>query len=143
VRTRSLEAFEHQHVPFEVLVERLNPARSLTHHPLIQVLLAWQNFAGNTDPATGLVLEDLDVTSLPLDTHSARMDIAFSLGERFTDTGQPAGLTGAVEYRTDIFDTTTINTLIHRLQRILVAITTDPEQPLSSVDLLDESEHTR
>ncbi|PSR69464.1 non-ribosomal peptide synthetase, partial [Nocardia sp. MDA0666] len=143
VRTRSLEAFEHQHVPFEVLVERLNPARSLTHHPLIQVLLAWQNFAGNNDPAAGLALEDLDVTSLPLDTHSARMDIAFSLGERFTDTGEPAGLTGAVEFRTDIFDTTTIDTLIHRLERVLMAITTSPEQPLSSVDLLDESEHTR
>ncbi|MGW5520682.1 condensation domain-containing protein, partial [Nocardia africana] len=66
VRTRSLEAFEHQHVPFEVLVERLNPARSLTHHPLIQVLLAWQNFAGNDNPAAGLALDDLQVTSLPL-----------------------------------------------------------------------------
>ncbi|WP_167355059.1 non-ribosomal peptide synthetase [Nocardia africana] len=143
VRTRSLEAFEHQHVPFEVLVERLNPARSLTHHPLIQVLLAWQNFAGNTDPAAGLALEDLEVTSLPLDTHSARMDIAFSLGERFTDTGEPAGLTGAVEFRTDIFDTTTIETLIDRLERVLVAITTTPEQPLSSIDLLDPTEHAR
>ncbi|WP_157104568.1 condensation domain-containing protein, partial [Nocardia kruczakiae] len=143
VRTRSLEAFDHQHVPFEVLVERLNPARSLTHHPLIQVLLAWQNFAGNNDPAAGLALEDLDVTSLPLDTHSARTDIALSLGERFTDTGQPAGLGGAVEFRTDIFDTTTIDTLIQRLERVLAAITTAPDQPLSSVDLLDESEHTR
>ncbi|PPJ04073.1 non-ribosomal peptide synthetase [Nocardia nova] len=143
VRTRSLEAFEHRHVPFEVLVERLNPARSLTHHPLIQVLLAWQNFTGNNDPAAGLALEDLQVTSLPLDTHSARMDIAFSLGERFTDTGDPAGLGGAVEFRTDIFDTTTIETLVDRLERTLNAVTTNPEQPLSSIDLLDETEHTR
>ncbi|MGW5520588.1 amino acid adenylation domain-containing protein, partial [Nocardia africana] len=143
VRTRSLEAFEHQHVPFEVLVERLNPARSLMHHPLIQVLLAWQNFAGNSDPAGDLVLEGLQVTSVPLDTHSARMDIAFSLGERFTDTGQPAGLGGTVEFRTDIFDTTTIETLIDRLERVLVAITTDPGRSLSSVDLLDSTEHTR
>ncbi|WP_255032963.1 condensation domain-containing protein, partial [Mycobacterium marinum] len=89
VRTRSLEAFEHQDVPFEVLVERLNPVRSLTHHPLVQVVLAWQN-----DMSAELVLDGLDVEFAPVHTQTARMDLVFSLGERFTDTGAPAGIGG-------------------------------------------------
>ncbi|WP_167470644.1 condensation domain-containing protein, partial [Mycobacterium innocens] len=75
VRARSLAAFENQDVPFEVLVERLNPARSLTHHPLVQVMLAWQNFAGPDDGSgAGLGLGDLAVTPIPIGTQTARMD---------------------------------------------------------------------
>ncbi len=141
VQARSLAAFEHQDVPFELLVERVNPTRSLTHHPLVQVMLAWQNFAGHDDPATGLALEGLEVTSVPLDTRSARMDLVFSLAERWDGAGEPAGIGGHVEFRTDVFDAHTIEALIGRLQRVLVAMTTNPGRQLSSVDLLDEAEH--
>ena len=143
VRQRSLAAYEHQDVPFEVLVERLNPTRSLTHHPLIQVMLAWQNSPGNNDPAAELALGDLQVTPLPVDTHTARMDLAFSLAEHFTEAGEPAGIGGAVEFRTDVFDAASIEALIERLQRVLVAMTADPTRRVSSMDLLDEGEHAR
>ncbi|MGW4101558.1 non-ribosomal peptide synthase/polyketide synthase, partial [Mycobacterium sp. NPDC004974] len=144
VRTRSLAAFEHQDVPFEVLVERLNPTRSLAHHPLVQVALAWQNLPWqDTGPADGLSLGDLDVTPLPVDTQTARMDLTFSLGERWTSEGAPAGIGGAVEFRTDVFDTDSIETLIARWQRVLAAMTADTTQRLSSLDLLDEAELAR
>ena len=142
VRGRSLAAYEHQDVPFEVLVERLNPTRSLAHHPLIQVVLAWQNWQDN-DPAAGLALGDLEVTPLPVDTRTARMDLTFSLAERWTEAGEAAGIGGAVEFRTDVFDAASIETLIERLERVLVAVTADPTRRLSSIDVLDEAEHAR
>src|SRR5699024_9805571 len=140
VRRRSLAAYEHQDVPFEVLVERLNPARSLNHHPLVQVVLTWQNIRGqDNDPAAGLALGDLEVTPLPVDTRTARMDLTFSLGERWTHAGEPAGIGGAVEFRTDVFDADSIEALIARWQRVLGAMTADPTRRISSVDLVDEA----
>ncbi|WP_156745469.1 non-ribosomal peptide synthetase, partial [Mycobacterium sp. 1165178.9] len=141
VRQRSLAAYEHQDVPFEVLVERLNPARSLNHHPLVQVMLAWQNFAG--DPATGLALGDMLVSTVPTETRTARVDLTFSLAERWTETGAPAGIGGAVEFRTDVFDAESIRTLIERLQRVLEAMTAEPTRRLSSIDLLVPGERAR
>jgi non-ribosomal peptide synthetase component F len=126
VRARSLAAYQHQDVPFEVLVERLNPTRSLTHHPLIQVIVAWQNWQDNT-PAAEMALGDVQLTPLPLATHTARMDLSFSLAERFTEAGEPAGIGGAVEFRTDVFDTTSIEALVERFRRVLMAMTSDTE----------------
>ena len=115
VRQRSLAAYEHQDVPFEVLVDRLNPTRSLAQHPLVQVVLAWQNFGGQaTDPAAVLELGDLEVMPLPIEARTARMDLAFSLSERWTDGGEPAGISGTVEFRTDVFESATIEALIRR-----------------------------
>jgi amino acid adenylation domain-containing protein/thioester reductase-like protein/non-ribosomal peptide synthase protein (TIGR01720 family) len=144
VRDRSLAAYEHQDVPFEVLVERLNPPRSLSHHPLIQVMLAWQNFGNQgDDPAAGLTLGDLHVTPMPLDAHTAKMDLSFSLAERFTETGDPAGIGGSVQFRTDVYDAATIETLVNRLQRVLMSMTQDAAAALSSMDLLDDDERAR
>ncbi|OBJ51342.1 non-ribosomal peptide synthetase, partial [Mycobacterium sp. 1423905.2] len=138
VRQRSLAAYEHQDVPFEVLVDRLNPTRSLTHHPLIQVMLAWQNNARGD-----LVLGDLNVTPIPVDTHTARMDLTFSLAERWTDNGEPAGIGGAVEFRTDVFDPASIEKLIERFWQVLTAVTADPRRRASSIDVLGDDERKR
>ncbi|MGE0783283.1 amino acid adenylation domain-containing protein, partial [Mycolicibacterium sp.] len=143
VRHRSLTAYENQDVPFEVLVERLNPTRSLTHQPLIQVMLAWQNFAGPDNAAAGLSLGDLRVTPMHSDTHTARMDLLFNLADRFTDTGEPDGISGIVEFRTDVYDAATIERLIERFERVLTALTADPTQRLSALDVLDIAEHAR
>ena len=143
VRQRSLAAYEHQDVPFEVLVERLNPTRSLTHHPLVQVMLAWQNWQDNDPPPRSL--GDLQVTPLPVDTHAARMDLAFSLAEHWTEAGEPAGIGGEVEFRTDIFDAASIEVLIERFKRVLARRfdAADPTRRLSSMDLLDDGEQAR
>ena len=141
VRQRSLAAYEHQDVPFEVLVERLNPARSLTHHPLVQVMLAWQNWA-DAD-AAGAMLGDVEVTPLRADTHTARMDLTLSLAERWTEGGEPAGIGGEVEFRTDVFDAASIEVLIERLQRVVLAMTADPARRLSSVDVLGGGERAQ
>ncbi|MGV7936837.1 condensation domain-containing protein, partial [Mycobacterium kansasii] len=144
VRERSLAAYEHQDMPFQVVVERLKPVRSRTHHPLVQVMVAWQNFAGQGDnPASGLVLGDLQVTPIPVDTHTARMDLAFSLAEQFTDAGAPAGIGGAVEFRTDVFDAASIEALLERLAKTIAAMTADPVARLSSIDVLDDAERAR
>ena len=144
VRARGLGAYEHQDVPFEVLVERLNPTRSRAHSPLVQVVLAWNNqpLIGVND-LSGEAVGDLQITPLPIDTESARMDLVFSLAERWTDAGEPVGISGAVEFRSDVFDAASIETLIERWRRVLVVMTTDAARRLSSVDVLDEAEHAR
>ena len=93
--------------------------------------------------AAELALGDLQVTPLPADTRTARMDLTFSLAERWSEAGEPAGIGGAVEFRTDVFDAASIEALIERLQRVLVAMTADPTRRLSSIDVLDAGEHAR
>ncbi|OBK48731.1 hypothetical protein A5656_29400 [Mycobacterium gordonae] len=139
VRRRSLAAYEHQDVPFEVLVDRLNPPRSRTHHPLIQVILNWQN----NDPTVGLVAGDLQISPIPVDTHTARMDLAFFLIDRVADSGELGGIGGRVEYRTDVFEAATIEALVARLQTVLTVVNTHPGRRLSALELLDDREHAR
>ena len=71
------------------------------------------------------------------------MDLTFFLAERWSQAGEPAGIGGEVEFRTDVFDAASIEVLVGRLERVLVAMTADPGLRLSSLDLLDAGEHAR
>nr|WP_265339547.1 amino acid adenylation domain-containing protein [Mycobacterium marinum] len=144
IRDRSLTAFEHQHVPFELLVEHLQPTRSRTHHPLIQVMLAFQNHPWTQHDTTGaeMRLGEASISPYPVATHTARMDLVISLTEHPTTPNTAPTLTGTIEYRTDVYNPTTINTLATRLHHTLHAFTTHPDQPLHHLDLLTDTEHT-
>ncbi|CAM4081186.1 non-ribosomal peptide synthetase [Mycobacterium basiliense] len=141
VQERSLAAYEHQDVPFEALVERINPTPSLTHHPLVQVVVSWQNyFVWRSDDPAGLALGDLQVAPVPVDTGVARVDLAFFLAEYWTDAGEHAGIGGRVEFRTDVFDRDSVEALIERMRRVLAAMCADAGRRLSAMDVFDEAE---
>ncbi|MGY5311787.1 amino acid adenylation domain-containing protein, partial [Nocardia gipuzkoensis] len=136
LRERSLDAYAHQDLPFERLVEILNPPRSMSHHPVFQVVLGWNNTAAGEFTAAGL-----EVRPVFVGTGTSRMDLTFSLTEHRSASGRgDSGIVGAAEFRTDVFDRVTIETLVSRWQRILEAVVADPDRRVGSIDLLDDTE---
>ncbi|MFE2067200.1 non-ribosomal peptide synthase/polyketide synthase [Streptomyces sp. NPDC059467] len=138
VRETALSAYAHQDVPFEHLVEVLNPSRSLSHHPLFQTILAVQNA-----PMGRFSLPGLDVETYAVATGTAKFDLGVSLVEQFGPDGSPAGIVGAVEYATDLFDRSTVAALARRWTRLLEAVTADPDRSIGRVELLDADERHR
>ncbi|MEU2396021.1 amino acid adenylation domain-containing protein [Streptomyces sp. NPDC007369] len=135
VRQKALTAYDHQDVPFEYLVEVVNPARSLAHHPLFQIMLGLHNA-----PRGDFDLPGLDVASYPVAVVTAKFDLGVSLAERFGPDGSPAGIVGAVEYATDLFDRSTVETFFARWTRLLAAVAAAPDQPIGGIDLLSDAE---
>ncbi|WP_268241612.1 non-ribosomal peptide synthetase, partial [Sphaerisporangium melleum] len=133
VRETALGAYANQDVPFEYLVEVLNPARSAAHHPLFQVLLVVQN-----SPDDALRLKDLELSPIVVPTGTARFDLMFSITH--SSDGARSGLTVGVEYSTDLFDRATVETLVERLRRLLVAAVADPGRRLGALEVLDPVE---
>ncbi|MFF5500202.1 amino acid adenylation domain-containing protein, partial [Streptomyces aquilus] len=135
VREADLSAYAHQDVPFERLVDELNPERSAARNPLFQVMLALQNV-----PEAQWDLEGLTVEQVPPAMAPARFDLSVGLGERWTESGAPAGLEGGLLYAADLFDEATVRGLAGRLVRVLEQVAADPGLRLSDLDLLEESE---
>ncbi|MEU2589208.1 amino acid adenylation domain-containing protein, partial [Streptomyces avermitilis] len=122
--------------PFEYLVEHLNPTRTLAHHPLFQIMLALQNAPESEFELPGL-RADVELGR----TGTAKFDLFFSLAERRDEGGRPQGITGAVEYASDLYDAPTVRALFDRWIRLLDAATSDPDRPLSGIDILSAEEH--
>ena len=137
VRGRNLAAYGHQELPFERLVEVLNPARSLSRHPLFQVMLAFE--AGEAGEGT-LELPGLAVTPQPIATASAKFDLSVGLVERRLPDGTPGGIDGVLEYASDLFDKATVDILGRRLIRLLEAAVADAAQPLGHLPILESAE---
>ncbi|WP_276312125.1 non-ribosomal peptide synthetase [Paracoccus siganidrum] len=133
LRKTGLAAGDHQDLPFEELVEALNPTRSLAHHPLFQVLVALQNTA---EPDCALA--GCRISQIPLHGSHSRFDLSFDFAP--TGTAGEGGLALAIEYATDLFDHGTIATLADRLERLLPTACDDPSRPLADIPLLTEAE---
>uniref|UniRef100_UPI0004C77C51 non-ribosomal peptide synthetase n=1 Tax=Streptomyces sp. NRRL S-481 TaxID=1463911 RepID=UPI0004C77C51 len=131
----------HQDLPFERLVEALNPARTLAHHPLFQVMLVLST--AETDPDASLGLPGLRVTAERSRLGAAKVDLAFALAETRDGEGRSTGLTGALDFRTDLFDRSTARSLVERFVRTLEEVTADPGVRLSEVGILGEAERRR
>src|SRR5712692_670078 len=139
VRTSNLAAYSHQDLPFERLVEVVNPARSLSRHPLFQVMLAFQNNA----PVSFAGLPGVTASFEPVAMSSAKFDLSLALGEQRASDGSPAGIHGELDYATDLFDRSTVEVIVGRLVRLLEAVVAEPERGIGSLDVLSPDErHT-
>ncbi|MFD4371313.1 amino acid adenylation domain-containing protein [Streptomyces sp. NPDC058486] len=134
-RETDVAALAHPELPFDRLVEALNPSRALNRHPLFQVALVLQNNA-----AAQYTLDGLTVTELRNRTIAAHFDLSVSFTDRYAPDGTPLELSVQLVHRTELFDRETVTAFAHRLVRLLEAVADDPDRALGDIDLLDARE---
>jgi non-ribosomal peptide synthetase component F len=128
-RTMCLDACLHQDIPFEKLVEELNPARDLSRHPLVQVTFAFQN-----TPQFPLKLSGLGVSDFKIETGIAIFDLHLFMVEA------ERRLQGYFVYNTDLHDAGWITRLICHFQTLVEGIVSNPDQPISHLPILSQLE---
>ncbi|MEM8722529.1 MAG: amino acid adenylation domain-containing protein [Cyanobacteria bacterium P01_G01_bin.39] len=130
IRKTTWDAYDHQDLPFEKLVEELQPERDLSYSPLFQV-----KFMLNNAPQSELKLADLTLNFLDSKTVTAKLDLSLDMYE--TDSG----LVGSFEYNTDLFDEMTIARMANHFSSLLSGIVANPEQSIAQLPLLTPAEH--
>ncbi|WP_234012214.1 amino acid adenylation domain-containing protein [Nocardia cyriacigeorgica] len=135
VRETDLDAFANADLPFERLVEVLNPARSRSHHPLFQVMLSVRN-----EPVRVLELPGLRIDADDPDAGIAKFDLQFTLTENRTAAREPGGISLAIDFARDLFDEQTAARFGKRFVRLLSSIAASPTTPVGDLELLDPAE---
>jgi amino acid adenylation domain-containing protein len=134
VRETTLEAYAHQELPFETLVEVLQPERDMSHAPLFQVMLILQNATAQGAPVSVQPRAAIEVSQLAVDSGTATFDLTLSVTE------SPDGLSVSAEYNTDLFDAATIERLLGHFRTLLEGIVADPDQRVGRLPLLTATE---
>ncbi|HZG54634.1 MAG TPA: condensation domain-containing protein, partial [Pyrinomonadaceae bacterium] len=129
VRETALGGYAHQDVPFDKLVEELQPERGLNRMPLFQVVFSLQNA-----PAEELKLPELELSMIDLGQATAKFDIVMNLRE----TGDE--VSGSIEYNTDLFDAATIEKMSRHYLKILESAVAAPETRVSQLEMLTEED---
>ncbi|MYS82520.1 condensation domain-containing protein, partial [Embleya scabrispora] len=138
VRDTDLDAFAHQDLPFERLVEELNPARSLGRNPLFQVMVGYQN-QGVGEVRFG----DIAPVGERFTPPTAKFDLDFVFRETDLAAVPDGAVELGIEYAADLFDHSTVEHFAERLLRLLGAIADDPNRRVGAYELLSAAEHTR
>ncbi|TRU25538.1 MAG: amino acid adenylation domain-containing protein [Microcystis aeruginosa Ma_QC_B_20070730_S2] len=132
VRETATDAYDHQDLPFEMLVEAIQPERNMSYTPLFQVM-----FGLDTQVLNQIDLEGIKATIQPLESKTAKFDLSLSIQVK------EAGLTAHWEYNTDLFEKSTIERLSGHFVNLLTGIIANPEQTVSQLPLLTESERNQ
>lgn len=140
-RTRgtSIAAYSNQDLPFDRLIERLNPPRSMARHPLVQVTFEMQH-----DSTALLVdLPGIDSEEFPVDTNRIELDLMLSCTERRLDDRSPGGIACELRFATDLFDLESIEELASRLTVLLELFASEPDRRLNSTTPMLQGERDR
>jgi amino acid adenylation domain-containing protein len=143
VREVALAAYAHQDVPFERLVEDLAPTRFLARHPVFQVMLAVHNQSRASADLPSVSLPGVAAAAMPVGGIPAKFDLELDFEETFDADGRPAGLAGQLTYAADLFDHASVEAIGQRFVRVLTQTLTEPETPVSRVEVLSEAERHR
>ncbi|WP_033247759.1 condensation domain-containing protein, partial [Nocardia carnea] len=137
-REIDIAAFANADVPFERLVEVLNPVRSQARHPLFQVGLTFQNMA-----RSALELPGLTVAGVDIDIEISQFDLNLMVGDSYDIAGTPAGMDGYLTYATDLFDRATAQEFVDRFTRLLGEIVANASAPVGDLEILAPVERGR